>query len=61
MLQIDLPMPKVCIAKDGWQGSCPMDRLWCAQRFAPEDYTMGQIWEDQTDQIPDWCPWREVE
>ena len=49
-------MPKVCVTKDGYCGSCPMDRLWCAQRFAPDGYTMGQIHKDQEDQVPDWCP-----
>ncbi len=60
MLQIDIPMPKECVTKEGWCGYCPMDRLWCAQRFAPKGYTMGQIDSDQEGKIPSWCPWQEV-
>lgn len=52
-----MEMPTVCIEGD-WYGNCPMDRLWCAQRFAPEGYTMRQIDADQQDKLPDWCPLR---
>ena len=60
MLQIDLKMPKVCITKEGWHGYCPMDRIWCAQRYAPKDYVMGQIYADMDGKIPSWCPWKEA-
>ena len=60
MLQIDMEMPEVCVTEDGYSGSCPMDRLWCAQRYAPEDYTQGQIDNDQIGKLPSWCPWKEV-
>lgn len=52
----DMDMPKVCITKDEWYGNCPMDRLWCAQRFAPKDMTMGEIRKAQLENIPEWCP-----
>ena len=52
-----MEMPTVCI-EGGWYGNCPMDRLWCAQRFAPEGYTMGQINADRQDKLPEWCPLR---
>ena len=52
-----LEMPTVCI-EGGWYGNCPMDRLWCAQRFAPEGYTMRQINADRQDKLPGWCPLR---
>lgn len=52
-----MEMPTVCI-EGGWYGNCPMDRLWCAQRFAPEGYTMRQINADRQDKLPDWCPLR---
>ena len=61
MLQIDLEKPKVCVTKNGSHRSCPMNRLWCAQRFAPKDYTLGQIDKDQIGKVPDWCPWKEVQ
>jgi len=51
-----LKKPDVCITEDGWCGNCPMDRTWCAQRFAPEDRTMGQIYEDRMGKVPYWCP-----
>lgn len=60
MLQIDMKMPKVCLTEDDWAGNCPMDRLWCAQRFAPKDMTMGEIYKQQTGRVPDWCPWKEI-
>lgn len=52
-----MEMPTVCIHGD-WFGNCPMDRTWCAQRFAPKGMTMGQIAEEQQDKLPEWCPLR---
>lgn len=52
-----MEMPTVCIHGD-WFGNCPMDRTWCAQRFAPKGMTMGQIAKEQQDKLPDWCPLR---
>ena len=57
VIVMGLEMPTVCI-EGGWYGNCPMDRLWCAQRFAPEGYTMRQINADRQDKLPDWCPLR---
>lgn len=54
---LGMEIPTVCIQGD-WYGNCPMDRLWCAQRFAPKGMTMGQISEEQQDKLPDWCPLR---
>ena len=49
--------PDACISADGaYYGDCPMDRVWCAQRFAPENMTMGQATEERTGKLPDWCP-----
>ena len=53
-----MEMPKVCITKNDWYGHCPMDRIWCAQRYAPKNYTMGQVFDDQYGKLPDWCPLR---
>lgn len=52
-----MKMPTVCISGN-WYGNCPMDRVWCAQQFAPPGYTMKLIHEDQQDNLPDWCPLR---
>lgn len=60
MLKIDMEMPKECISEDGWQGYCPMERIWCAQRYAPKGYTTGQIFDDMCNGRPSWCPWEEV-
>lgn len=54
---LGMEIPTVCIQGD-WYGNCPMDRLWCAQRFAPKGMTMGQISEERQDKLPDWCPLR---
>lgn len=55
MVLIDMEMPTVCVDGD-WHGSCPLDRLWCAQRFAPKGYTTAKIVADQQDKLPKWCP-----
>lgn len=55
---LGMEMPKVCITEGGWYHSCPMDRTWCAQRFAPKGLTNVQIFESQECKIPDWCPLR---
>lgn len=55
MVLIDMEMPTVCVDGD-WYGNCPLDRLWCAQRFAPKGYTMAKIVADQQDKLPNWCP-----
>ena len=52
----DMTMPRICIDEYGWYGHCPLDRTWCAQRYAPKNYTMGQIYEDQKGALPKWCP-----
>ena len=51
-----MKMPKVCLTKDGYAGSCPMERIWCAQRYAPSGYTMGKMYADMIEKVPDWCP-----
>lgn len=56
MLIIDMPMPKVCITKDGYYGNCPMDRVWCIQGNAPSGITMGEAYAEMTENIPSWCP-----
>lgn len=56
MLIIDMPMPKVCITKDGYYGNCPMDRVWCVQRNAPSGTKMGNAYAEMTENIPSWCP-----
>ena len=56
MLIVDMPMPKVCITKDGYYGNCPMDRVWCAQRNAPSGTIMRDVYAEMTDNIPSWCP-----
>lgn len=58
VIVMGMEMPEVCITEGGWYHSCPMDRVWCAQRFAPEGYTFVQIFEDQEGKLPDWCPLR---
>lgn len=50
-----MEMPKVCI-DNGWYGNCPLDRTWCAQRFAPEGSTNGSVHKDQWNKLPSWCP-----
>lgn len=50
-----MEMPTVCI-DNGWYGNCPMDRSWCAQRFAPKDSTNGSAHKDQWNKLPSWCP-----
>lgn len=50
-----MEMPTVCI-DNGWYGNCPMDRSWCAQRFAPKDSTNGSTHKDQWNKLPSWCP-----
>lgn len=50
-----MEMPKVCI-DNGWYGNCPMDRSWCAQRFAPKDSTNESAHKDQWNKLPSWCP-----
>lgn len=55
MVLIDMEMPTVCVDGD-WYGSCPLDRLWCAQRFAPKGYTLGKVFADQRGKLPKWCP-----
>ena len=50
-----MAMPKVCI-DNGWYGNCPMDRSWCAQRFAPKDSTNESAHKDQWNKLPSWCP-----
>lgn len=52
MLIVDMPMPKVCITKDGYYGNCPMDRVWCAQRNAPSGTIMRDVYAEMTDNIP---------
>lgn len=56
MIGLDMPMPKVCIENDGTYSDCPMNRLRCAHKFAPEGYTYGEIKRDQTGKLPTWCP-----
>ena len=51
-----MDMPKVCITEDGWHGNCPMDRIWCMQRFAPEGRTTGECYAEMQENIPTWCP-----
>ena len=54
---IGMEMLRACI--DGlYYGNCPMDRLWCAQRFAPEGRSQADIFRDRKDKVPDWCPLR---
>lgn len=60
MILIDMEMPTVCVDGD-WYGNCPLDRLWCAQRFAPKGYTLGKMIADQQDKLPKWCPLPEFE
>ena len=55
-----MKMPKVCL-DDGWRGVCPMDRLWCAQEFAPKGLTGGEIYNQQDGKLPSWCPLRPYE
>lgn len=55
-----MEMPKECITENEWHGNCPLDRLWCAQRFAPEDMTNGEIYAECEGKIPEWCPLIEV-
>ena len=50
-----MEMPTVCI-DNGWYGNCPMDRSWCAQRFAPKDSTNESAHKDQWNKLPSWCP-----
>jgi len=57
VIVMGMEMPAVCVQGD-WYGNCPMDRTWCAQRFAPKGMTMGQIGKEQQDKLPDWCPLR---
>jgi hypothetical protein len=54
---LNMEMPRACI--DGhYYGNCPMDRVWCAQRFAPEGRSQADIFRDRKDKVPDWCPIR---
>lgn len=54
---IGMEMPRVCI--DGHHlGNCPIDRLWCSQRFAPKERDGWEIYKDRKDKLPDWCPLR---
>lgn len=55
-LIVEMEMPKVCITKDGYYGNCPMDRLWCVQRNAPNGTKMRDAYAEMTDNIPSWCP-----
>lgn len=55
-----MEMPKVCVEESGYCGSCPMDRMWCGQMFAPKRMTTGEIYEAQQNKLPDWCPLIEV-
>lgn len=56
---LNMEMPRACI--DGhYYGNCPMDRLWCAQRFAPEGRSQKDIFRDREDKVPDWCPIRHL-
>ena len=50
-----MEMPTVCI-DNGWYGNCPMDRSWCAQRFAPKDSTNESAHKEQWNKLPSWCP-----
>ena len=50
-----MEMPAVCI-DNGWYGNCPMDRSWCAQRFAPEGSTTEDVHKEQWNKLPSWCP-----
>lgn len=50
-----MKMPTVCI-DNGWYGNCPMDRSWCAQRFAPKDSTNESAHKEQWNKLPSWCP-----
>ena len=65
MVSIDMSMPLFCLNKDGQRSSCPLDRLWCVQEFCHnvENITMGDISDEQTkeDELPYWCPLKEVE
>ena len=53
-----MEMPEQCIVNGCYYGNCPLDRLWCMQRYAPEGYTMGQAYQDRDGKRPDWCPLR---
>ena len=54
-----MEMPTVCI-DNGWYGNCPMDRSWCAQRFAPKDSTNESAHKEQWNKLPSWCPLRPI-
>ena len=56
MLIVDMPIPKVCITKDGYYGNCPMDRAWCIQENAPSEITVREAYTEMTENIPPWCP-----
>ena len=53
-----MEMPPVCITEDGFYGHCPMDRVWCAQRFAPYWTRTGQAYKSMIEGRPDWGPLR---
>ena len=48
--------PIMCITEDGFMGGCPMDRIWCMQRFAPRDKNVGECYKEMTGTTPCWCP-----
>lgn len=48
--------PIMCITEDGFMGGCPMDRIWCMQRFAPRDKNVGECYKEMTGTTPSWCP-----
>ena len=50
-----MEIPTVCI-DNGWYGNCPMDRSWCARRFAPKDSTNESVHKEQWNKLPSWCP-----
>ncbi len=53
---VRMEMPRVCITENGYYGYCPMDKVWCIQRNAPPDITMGEAYKAMTNKIPSWCP-----
>lgn len=53
-----MKMPEQCIVNDNYCGTCPLDRTWCMQRYAPDGYTMMQAFQDRNGKLPDWCPLR---
>lgn len=54
-----MQMPSECLkADESINRNCPMDRVWCADKFAPYDMTYLQRLEEQTQKLPSWCPLR---